>query len=112
MIGRPKSRIQRARSAEEYVDWVRQAIFEVEELRLSMEYDMDSMGGAAGFVDRLESDLRALLGQMEAGSYAFANEDLPFMEIVERVDERLLPFGYLLSQINATHREGLDTGEG
>ncbi len=108
---RPKTHIQRARSVDEYVEMVKQAIFEVEELRLAYEYDMDSMGGAAPFIDLLDADLKALFDSMKDGSYQFRNEDFPFMKIVEREEDRRLPFKYLLRQINETHRLGLDIGE-
>lgn len=100
--------IPRARSVEEYVDWVDQAIYEVEELRLSAEYDMEDLGTSLTFVDELEKHVRELRSTMEDGSYRFANEDLPFMEYVDRYDVDLLPFGFLLRQINETHRKGLD----
>ena len=103
--------IQRARSVEEFVDFVEQAIFEVEELYMAAEYDMESMGATRSFVKELETSLRDLNKAMQDGTYKFANKDLPYMEIVEAQNERLLPFKYLLRQINETHRHGLDIGE-
>lgn len=100
--------VQRARTPEEYVDWVNQAIYEIEELRLSAEYDMEDMGASLRFVDELEKRVRELHAAMEAGSYAFANQDLAFMELVDKYDADALPFRYLLRQINETHRKGLD----
>jgi len=100
--------IQRARSVEEYVDFVKQALYEVEELRVAAEYDMEDLGDSMKFVDELEASVRELYRSMEDGSYRFENEDLPFMAIVERYDTDKLPFRYLLRQINETHRLGLD----
>ena len=101
----------RPRTPEEYVDLVEQALFEIEELRASAEYDMEEMGEALGFVDELEAAVRALLESMRDGSYRFADEDLPFMRLIEPVHESLLPFKSLLKLINDTHRQGLDTGD-
>jgi hypothetical protein len=100
--------VNRAKTAEEYVDLVKQAIFEVEELRLATEYDMEGMTGAQSFLDELEGQVRQVYNDMAAGTYEFGNEDLPFMRVVEKCDDRLLPFKYLLRQINETHRKGLD----
>lgn len=103
--------MQRPRSAEEYVELVRQAIFETEELRQAAEYDTDEMAAALGFLDALEAELRKLYAAMQAGAYAFADADLPFMAMVDKQNERVLPFKRLLRLINLTHRQGLDTGE-
>ena len=101
MLGRPKT-------PEEYVDLVDQAIFEIEDLRLSAEYDMDSMGAATEFLGDLERDVRRLRESMADGSYQFGKENLPFVRVVENQDERILPFKLLLLKINETHIKGLD----
>lgn len=104
MLGRPKT-------PEEYVDLVDQAVFEIEDLRLAAEYDMDSMGAATDFLQGLENDVRALRQSMADGSYTFGQENLRFMRVVEPQDERILPFKQLLMKINETHIKGLDAGE-
>lgn len=105
MLGRPKT-------PEQYVDLVDQAIFEIEDLRLAAEYDMESMGAATEFLSELEQDVRALRESMADGSYRFGKEDLPFVKVVENQDERILPFKQLLLKINETHIKGLDGDEG
>lgn len=100
--------IVRARSVEEYVDMVQQAVFEVEALFMAAEFDMESMGSTANFVNDLHTALKALLASMEDGSYQFQNKDLPFMGIVERETEKSLPCKFLLRRINETHRYGLE----
>lgn len=100
--------IPRAKTVEQYVDLVDQALFETEELRMAAEYDMESMGASRKFVDELEASVRELRASMSDGSYQFQNRDLPFMEIVERESDAHLPFKYLLRMINETHRQGLD----
>jgi hypothetical protein len=101
MLGRPKT-------PEQYVDLVDQALFEIEDLRLAAEYDMDSMGAATEFLGELERDVRSLRDSMADGSYRFGKENLPFVRVVERQDERILPFKQLLLKINETHVNGLD----
>jgi hypothetical protein len=101
MLGRPKT-------PEEYVDLVDQALFEIEDLRLAAEYDMDSMGAATEFLEALERDVRRLRTSMADGSYRFGKENLPYFKVIEHQDERLLPFKMLLLKINETHVNGLD----
>lgn len=98
----------KARSTEEYVDLVQQAIFEVEELFMAAEFDMESMGTTASFVVGLEKMLKDMYAAMKDGSYYFENKDLPFMPFVEKYDERSLPFKFMLRRINETHRYGLE----
>ncbi|MBI5460814.1 MAG: general secretion pathway protein GspF [Gammaproteobacteria bacterium] len=98
----------RPKTAEQYIELIDQALFEIEDLRAAVEYDEDSMGSAAGFLGQLEADVRGLKQAMLEGRYHFGDSDLPFMKIVERQDERVLPFKYLLRMINATHRMGLN----
>ncbi len=102
---------KRPSTPQAYAELVQQALFEVEELRAAVEYDMDSMGMALDFLDELEAGVRQLRDSMRDGSYQFGDRDLPFMKIVEQQDDRILPFKYLLRMINATHRQGLAVDE-
>ena len=104
MLGRPKT-------PEQYVDLVDQALFEIEDLRLAAEYDMESMGAATEFLGELENDIRALRDSMADGTYRFGKDDLPFVKVVEHQDERILPFKQLLLKINETHTNGLEVDE-
>ncbi|MDE2088900.1 MAG: general secretion pathway protein GspF [Gammaproteobacteria bacterium] len=96
----------------EYLSLVDQAIFELEELRFSAEYDSEELGQAFSFLDTIEAQMRKLREQIVNGEYRFGTEDLPFMALAEKQDEYLLPFKSLLRTINYTHRTGLDTGHG
>ena len=104
--------LRRPKTPEQYVDLVDQALFEIEELRLAAEYDMDSMGAATEFLSELETDVRQLRASMADGSYRFGKDDLPFVKVVAHQDERILPFKQLLLKINETHTLGLDVDEG
>ena len=99
--------LQRARSAEEYIEWVRQAVFEVDDLRDCYDFQMDEIGHYPVFLKPLEQGIKALYQSMVAGEYCFGREDLPFMDDVNRHGDDI-PFSILLRQINETHRNGID----
>ncbi|MCK4951544.1 MAG: general secretion pathway protein GspF [Gammaproteobacteria bacterium] len=101
----------RPKTAEEYIYLVDQAICEIDELRSAVEYDFDSMGDAMTFLDTLERQVKDVYETMKDGSYKFENKDLPFMDLVNNKEDRILPFKYMLRVINDTHRKGLDVGD-
>lgn len=99
--------MKRPRTAEQYVEMVEQAIVEVQEMRASLEYDMEGEGGVDAILIPLEEALTQLRQSMADGDYHFENKDLPFMDLVRRYRSKL-PIAELLATINRTHREGLD----
>jgi hypothetical protein len=101
--------LRRARSVEEYIEWVRQAVFEVEDLRECMEFELEDMARFPAFLDPLEEGIKAIHAAMRDGTYAFGREDLPFMDLAGKYAEEI-PFHTLLKQINETHRRGLEVG--
>jgi hypothetical protein len=101
----------RPETAEEYVYLVDQLLFELEELRVAAEYDMDSLGAANEFLDDLEGQVRELRAAMADGSYRFGKDDLPFMKMVEAQNDLILPFKQIFRVVNKTHREGLAVDE-
>jgi len=103
--------MERAKTVEQYVYFVDQLLDELIDLRMSAEYDMESMGPALNFLANLEAQVKDLRNSMADGSYQFADEPLPFMELVTNTDSRLLPFKHLFYVVNATHTEGLDVEE-
>jgi hypothetical protein len=106
--------LQRARTPEEYAEWVKQARFEVGDLRECLLYDMEEIGEMVRypeFLGILEQGINDVYDAMCRGEYAFGREDLPFMETAETHTHQI-PFMILLKQINETHRRGLDIGEG
>ncbi len=101
--------LRRAKSVDEYVEWVRQAVFEVADLRDCLEYESEDMTRFPAFLDPLQEGIQALYAAMTDGGYAFGREDLPFMDLAGKYAEEI-PFHTLLKQINETHRRGLDVG--
>ena len=99
----------RARSMQEYQELIKQALFEVEDLRASLEFDEEFMGDASVFLDPLEARIRELLRSVTEGDYRFSERNLPFMNIVNSTDANLLPFRSLLIRINETHIHGLES---
>jgi hypothetical protein len=95
---------------EAYYDLVQQALFEMAELRESLEYDeLDAnvMHTAFGVLDNIEKPLQDMAAAMRAGTYEFADADLPFIAPMRRQADRAIPFKHLLNMINSTHRLGL-----
>lgn len=100
--------LRQARSADEYIEWVKQAVFEVDDLRDCFEYEMEEGGRYPAYLEALEQSIKGLFERMKQGSYQFGREDLAFMDIVHRFGDEI-PFAVLLKQINETHRKGMET---
>jgi len=103
--------MKRPTTMDAYIDLVEQALFEVDELRFSVEFDEEFMEGALNFVGILEQQLKDLLASLKEQRYEFSDEDLPFMIIVKEQNNLILPFKGLLNLINTTHRKGLESAE-
>jgi hypothetical protein len=101
--------LMRAKSVDGYVEGVRQAVFEVADLRESPEYDIEDTARFPAFLAPLQEGIQALYDAMKDGRYAFGREDLPFMDLAGKYAEEI-PFHTLLKQINETHRRDLDVG--
>ena len=100
--------VKRPSTPEAYIELIKQAVFEVEDLRAAIDYDTDGMSDSLNFIDELERHVKALYASLEDGSYEFADEDLPYMNLVRAHGLFTLPFRDLLTIINDTHRTGLD----
>jgi len=103
-----KMQIRRAASLAAYQDLLEQALYEIEDLRATIEFDSESMSSSIPLLQPLEQELKGLLGAMKDGSYRFSGSDLEMMALVNRTHISMLPFKFLLSQINATHTQGLE----
>lgn len=102
--------IQRARTAQEYAEWVKQAQFEVADLKECLLYEAEEMVTFPAYLEPLEKGIGDLYEAMCKGTYLFGREDLSFMEVANRHGDEI-PFHILLQQINETHRRGLDVDE-
>ncbi len=102
--------LRRARTPEEYAEWVKQAMFEVGDLKDCLLYEIEDLQRFPSYIEPLEESIRQVYDAMVAGSYRFGREDLQFMEILRRHEDQI-PFHTLLKQINETHRKGLDVAE-
>lgn len=102
--------IQRARTAQEYAEWVKQAQFEVGDLKECLLYEAEEMVTFPAYLEPLEKGVGDLYESMCKGTYSFGREDLSFMEVANRHGDEI-PFHILLQQINETHRRGLDVDE-
>jgi len=101
--------LRRAKTVDEFVEWVKNAVFEVDDLRDCLEFEIEDMTRFPAFLDPLDEGIKAVYQSMVDGSYTFGREDLPFMDLAAKhADE--IPFHTLLKQINETHRRGLDLG--
>ena len=99
---------QLPKTPQEYYDLVKQAIFEVDEIRASIEYDLEGIETSlTKNIDDLKKALEQMKTSLEDGSYQFENKDLPFMPLVAKYDNRTLPFKPLLEDLNKAHQEGL-----
>lgn len=99
--------LRRARTPEEYAEWVKQAMFEVGDLKDCLLYEMEDLQRFPGYIEPLEEGVKQIYEAMVNGTYQFGREDLSFMEVL-RLHEDQIPFHTLLKQINETHRKGLD----
>jgi len=102
--------LRRAKSGDEYVEWVRQAVFEIGDLRDCLEYELEDLSRFPAFLDPLEEGIKGIYQSMQDGTYVFGREDLPFMDLAGRYSEEI-PFHTLLKQVNETHRRGLEIGD-
>ena len=102
--------LRRAKNVDEYVDWVRQAVFEVQDLRECLEFELEDLSRFPAYLDPLQDGINGLWQSMKDGTYAYGREDLPFMDLVTRFADEI-PFHTLLKQINETHRRGLEVDD-
>lgn len=99
--------LRRARTADEYAEWVKQAMFEVGDLKDCLLYEIEDLQRFPGYIEPLEESVKQVYESMLNGNYQFGREDLSFMEILRQHEDQI-PFHTLLKQINETHRKGLD----
>ena len=103
--------MRRARTVEEYVAWVKDALYEIEDMRASIEYDEEGMGATKPYIEDIESSLKNIFKLMKSGDYCWNTGDLPYISVIRDLDENIIPFRQLLIRINDTHKQGLETDE-
>lgn len=97
----------RARSQEEYIYLINQALDEIFDLRAAIEYDEEFMGDAAMIVEPLNEGLTRLLDAVKSGEYRIGEgDDLEFLHVLKNTDHRAIPFWSVLKLILDTHTEG------
>lgn len=102
--------LRRAQSPEEYAEWVKQAMFEVGDLKDCLLYEIEDLQRFPAYIEPLEEGVKRVYDAMVAGTYQFGREDLSFMDVLRQHEDQI-PFHTLLKQINETHRKGLDVVE-
>jgi hypothetical protein len=93
----------RAKPVEQYVYPVDQLLVELKDLRMSAEYHRESLGPGLNFLNTLQVQAQEIRNAMADRSNKFGDKDLPFMPLVRKTDQRLLPFKHLFGVINETH---------
>ncbi len=102
--------IKRPKTIDEYIDLMHQAVYEIDEMRSSLDYDPEQAQQYGPFIDHLDAQVRKVYDDMVAGHYEWGyGEDLPFLPLVVKYG-RFIPFQRLLMVINETHKNGLDLG--
>lgn len=102
--------MKRPKTADEYVDLVHQAVYEIDEFRTGLDYEPENAEMFGPFIEHLDGMVRKVYDDMISGKYEWGfGEDLPFMPLVVKYG-RFIPFQRLLMTINETHKNGLDVG--
>ena len=103
--------MKRARTVDEYVALIKDALYEVEDMRAAIEYDEEGMGSGTKIIEELEETLKELFQTMQSGDYCWRTGDLKYMDLILDLDESVVPFRSLLIRINDTHKNGLEPDE-
>ncbi|MDH5612038.1 MAG: general secretion pathway protein GspF [Gammaproteobacteria bacterium] len=103
-----KTKIVRARSSNEYVSLIEQALDDIWDIRQSIEFDGEGIVEMGTFINELEITLKEIYQSMKDGTYEFATGDFPFMAALDNYHASMLPFRFLLVRINETHMKGLE----
>ncbi len=95
------------KSIEQYVKLVDDTLIDVEEFIACLEFDMDDPGTQIQILEPIVAVLATMRAEMADGSYLFGKEDLPFMNVANKLSLSL-PFTQHLAVINETHIKGLN----
>lgn len=101
---------KRPKTVDEYIDLMHQAVYEIDEMRSTLDYDPESAQQYGPFIEHLDTQVRKVFDDMIGGRYEWGcGEDLPFYPLVVKYG-RFIPFQRLLMTLNDTHKNGLDIG--
>jgi len=103
--------MRRARTVDEYVEMMKEALYEIGDMRAAIEYDEEGMGASVAYIDEIESSLKTLFEQMKSGDYCWNTGDLTFIRVIRDLDDSAIPFRPLLLRINDTHKNGLEDAD-
>ena len=93
----------RARSLEEYKEMLKEALYEIQEVKATAEFD-DYMNDAVLIADSMRPELEDILKNIENNTNQYGNE-LSFMQNTHRMPTEIVPFKSLLSRISATQKK-------
>ena len=97
-------------SMEEYLYLVDETLFDAGDLLMALSGDgedgNDETESDISYSQELETQLTELQQSITDGSYQFADQDLPFMQLLQSHGAQI-PFADRLELINHTHRQGL-----
>ena len=103
--------MRRARTVEEYVALVKDALYEIDYMRAAIEYDEEGMVASVPYMEEIETCLKGIFEDMKSGDYCWNTGDLPYIATIRDLDDGVIPFRPLLIRINDTHKNGLETAE-
>ena len=102
----------RARSLEELIEIINQALDEVEDLRASIAHVEEYMGEASSMVEPVSTGLKNLPGAINDDSYQPGRDDwLKLLDPLRDINHRAVPFWPLLKLILETREKGYQVGE-
>lgn len=98
--------IRECQTVEQFLELVDQALFEVDELIESIEYEeLEEFAPYLPTYEQIRLQLQALREAVRAGTHRFGGSDLPLMSLLGP-GRSVLPFRDLLEDINSAHRKG------
>ncbi len=96
----------RARSLDEYKEMLKEALYEIQEVKATAEFD-DYMNDAVMIAESMKPELEAILKSVEEGTNQFGN-GLSFMQNMKKIPTEIVPFKSLLLRIDDTQKNGLE----
>ena len=98
-----------ANDPDDFLDFVDQAIFDMDDLIAYAQDESDTEGDFAGMLpvyQQIVAELKKLHAAVRAGTHPFGvGQDLPFMALVRKWKARI-PIGGLLEAINEAQKKG------